>query len=214
MTGYIYKIVNLINGKVYVGKTTKTIQERFRDHILDSKRDRCKNRPLYRAFNKYGIENFSIEMIEEAPLEKLSEKEIYWIGYYHSYKEGYNATIGGDSKVLYNYNEIISLILNNKTVTEIIEKIGCCRDIVYEIAKRNNLKIYQPENNFEKNKKKVKQLDKSSNYLRSFSSIAEAGKWLLENNYIKQYNGGIRAHISEVCRGIRKTAYQFKWEYE
>ena len=64
MIGYIYKITNRLNQKAYIGKTIYTVEERWQEHIRDSKRDRCKDRPLYRAMNKYGIENFSIEQID------------------------------------------------------------------------------------------------------------------------------------------------------
>lgn len=218
MSGFIYKITNNINGKVYIGKTTETIKERFQGHINDSKRERCKNRPLYRAFNKYGIENFSIELVEEVPLESLSDREIYWIGYYHSYEEGYNATIGGDSKILYDHDKILERIKDGRTTKEIMEEFGCCRDIVYNIAKSAGVKIFYEESQLVKDmknsSKRIRQLDLSSNYLRSFDSSAEAGKWLVENGYAKSYTGGVRSHILDVCKGIRKTAYKFKWEFE
>lgn len=53
---FIYKITNLVNGKVYIGKTEETIEKRFRQHLSESNKDRCKNRPLYRAIRKYGKE--------------------------------------------------------------------------------------------------------------------------------------------------------------
>ena len=59
--GYVYCITNLINGKQYVGKTTSTIEERFKEHCRDSRKERCSKRPLYDAMNKYGVENFKIE---------------------------------------------------------------------------------------------------------------------------------------------------------
>jgi group I intron endonuclease len=62
---YIYMITNEINGKVYVGKTEESIQKRFVEHCADSKKERNKNRPLYRAMNKYGVENFTIHLLEE-----------------------------------------------------------------------------------------------------------------------------------------------------
>jgi len=64
---YIYAITNNINGKQYVGKTNFSLQKRFQEHIRDSKQRIKEHRPLYNAFNKYGIENFSIKVLEECP---------------------------------------------------------------------------------------------------------------------------------------------------
>lgn len=94
MFGYIYKITNKVNGKAYVGKTTDTVQVRWEEHLKDSKRKRCVNRPLYRAIGKYGADAFAIETLEEADLDVLSEREIYWIEYFNTYSDGYNATSG------------------------------------------------------------------------------------------------------------------------
>lgn len=93
--GYIYCITNKINGKKYVGLTVTTLANRFKEHKSDSKRRKCM--PLYRAFNKYGIENFYIEELEEVENDKLSEREIYWIKKLDTFnsKNGYNATLGG-----------------------------------------------------------------------------------------------------------------------
>ena len=71
---YIYIITNIINNKQYVGKTSKDIQRRFNEHISKSK-DENNIQPLYRAIRKYGIENFSLELLEECSLEESSEKE-------------------------------------------------------------------------------------------------------------------------------------------
>ena len=85
---YIYKITNLINGKIYIGKTLDTIEKRWKDHKKDSIRPRCEKRPLYSAMNKYGIENFAIEEVEECSEKELSEREKYWIEFYHSFHDG------------------------------------------------------------------------------------------------------------------------------
>ena len=61
MKGYIYLIENKINGKKYIGKTYSSIEKRWKEHIKDRTRF---DRPLYRAMNKYGIENFSIQELE------------------------------------------------------------------------------------------------------------------------------------------------------
>ena len=91
--GYIYKITNKINGKVYIGQTRKTIQERFQEHLKKAKIHT--NRYLYDAMNKYGYNNFIITQIEECLDIKLDEREIYWIKYYDTYNNGYNLTTGG-----------------------------------------------------------------------------------------------------------------------
>ena len=93
--GYIYKITNKINGKVYIGQTKKTIEERFQEHLKKAKIHT--NRYLYDAMNKYGYNNFQVSKIEECNNAKLDEREIYWIAYYKSNnkKYGYNMTAGG-----------------------------------------------------------------------------------------------------------------------
>ena len=70
---YIYKIVNNLNQKIYIGKTNRSIEERFKEHIR--KANQNIDRPLYRAIRKYGIENFTINQIEECSLEQVEECE-------------------------------------------------------------------------------------------------------------------------------------------
>ena len=73
--GYIYKIENTINGKIYIGKTDYfDVTKRWKEHKRAMNREDCKHRPLYRAFNKYGIENFKFSVIEET--NNTSERSI------------------------------------------------------------------------------------------------------------------------------------------
>ena len=212
MTGYIYKITNLINQKAYIGKTTNTIKERWGEHISESKSERAKNRPIYRAINKYGVENFSIELIEEVDIKELSDKEIYWIGYYDTYNNGYNATLGGDGRILYDYDSIKELIQKEYSTRQIIEVIGCCADIVHLVAKKNNLSIKKEFSDCMNPKKQVEQYDKQGNYIQSFESYAAAAQWLEDNGYVKGNLNGVRSHIGDVCKGKRKSAYKFIWK--
>ena len=94
----IYKITNQINNKCYIGKSNN-ISRRFRDHkrLAFQSGHKEYNKALYIAFRKYGLDNFTFEIIEELEDYSLSEeREIYWIKYYHSYENGYNETLGGD----------------------------------------------------------------------------------------------------------------------
>ena len=77
----IYKIENLVNGKVYIGQS-KHIKQRFEEHSSRLLKNKHENLYLQRAWNKYGEENFKFEVIEECEEEKLTEREQYWIDYY------------------------------------------------------------------------------------------------------------------------------------
>jgi group I intron endonuclease len=74
--GYIYNILNKIDNKIYIGQTLQKIQTRFNQHITrDSKRK--PNLPLYIAFKKDGITNFTFdvkETIKEKSKKKLLDK--------------------------------------------------------------------------------------------------------------------------------------------
>lgn len=93
----IYKITNLINGKCYIGQTTNS-KRRFTEHKAKGYGSE-KNKVLYYAFDKYGIENFSFEIIE-SQIENYNERERYWIRYYDSFENGYNQTEGGEEPPL------------------------------------------------------------------------------------------------------------------
>jgi|DEB0MinimDraft_6_1074348.scaffolds.fasta_scaffold31477_2 group I intron endonuclease len=89
----IYKITNEINGNFYIGKTTKTIEERFRNHLYESSYKRS-NTPLYKAIRKYGKNNFTIKIVEcEVPVLELDDREKYWI---EKLQPHYNLTKGGE----------------------------------------------------------------------------------------------------------------------
>lgn len=93
MTVGIYQIANLINGKLYIGQSNQ-IEKRWANHKIAAFNinDKGYHYPLYRAFRKYGIENFSFTILEQRSLEELNEKEQYWI---ELKKPEYNQTAGG-----------------------------------------------------------------------------------------------------------------------
>ena len=89
----IYQITNEINGKFYIGKTTKTPEERLKCHSYES-RYRRTGSFLHKSMRKHGVENFTISIIEsEIPETNLDERERYWI---QTLKPHYNLTEGGE----------------------------------------------------------------------------------------------------------------------
>ena len=89
--GVIYKITNKLNSMVYIGQTTRTVEERMKEHL-----HRVETY-VERAIAKYGIDKFEVSVIEEcATLEELNEREIYWISFYDCIRpKGYNICTGG-----------------------------------------------------------------------------------------------------------------------
>ena len=92
--GYIYKIINKIDNKCYIGQTMISLEERWRQH----KSDRSNCRYLKRAFEKYSIENFEIKLICICFDEDLNKFETQYITYYNTLvPNGYNLRQGGNN---------------------------------------------------------------------------------------------------------------------
>ena len=202
--GYIYLITNLINNKKYVGKTTQDIEKRWKEHINDSKREKCEIRPLYRAIRKYGKDNFKIEELEKCNTEVLSDREQYWINKLNTYIDGYNATLGGDGKILLDYDEIIRKYLTTHNATEVARVLNCSVDSVYKILRTNDIHVYSgAEIVKERTSKKVAQYDKKGNFIKIYNSTKDAERAM----------GNTQHHIAQVAIGKRKTAYGYIWKY-
>lgn len=124
MHGYIYKITNLINNRPYIGKTSQTVEKRWKSHYYEARRwKKCQetgtdfgySSSLYPAMNKHGYENFAIQLLEEVDsLEALNQREKYWIDFYDARNNGYNIAAGGHG----------GFFLGCKHTPEALEKIG------------------------------------------------------------------------------------------
>lgn len=192
---YIYLITNDINNKVYVGKTTETISNRYSKHIYDAKNSKD-NSAIHMAMRKYGIEHFIVQKIEECPIDVLSQKEIYWIKYYDSYNNGYNLTPGGDGQPLYDYDFIYENFQKGLTQKEIAELIGCEKHTITRALKNFNLTEYERQKGkYGNSKKSVVQINLNTNQIiNQFPSITAAA----------QHEGCSVAMMSLVCSGKRK----------
>ena len=207
--GYIYKITNLQNNKIYIGKTTTCIQERFSKHIYEANTPNTKGYMfiLHKAFRKYGINNFNIEQIEEIDNSLLNDREIYWINFYNSMMpNGYNMTFGGEGSTKINYKLVYELWDSGKSISQIASLLN------HSIAQlKMILSSYKNFNNEENNKrtinatkKQVGQYDKNTHELiKIYDSIKDAAVAVNVD----------RSCISRCCSGKKKSSRGFVWRF-
>lgn len=100
MSNCIYKYTNKENNHLYIGMTNN-FKRRYREHSNSALNPKSKdyNLPFHKALRKYGLDKFECEIIEDniSSIDLMKEREIYWIKYYRSNKNGnYNISSGGD----------------------------------------------------------------------------------------------------------------------
>lgn len=208
---YIYTITNSINGKQYVGQTSFSLEQRWRWHLSDLRKDSEAHRPLYSAMREYGVEHFVMSILEECSEDVANAREIFWINHLSTDITGYNLTKGGGGKKFFDYDLIFQMLKDGVPTINIAQKVGCSVYLVRDIAKANSYDRTQFIGaNFIGLSKPVSMLSNGNKV--AFKSAAEAARYIAEEKGIK-VTGGIRGHILECCRGIRKTAYGYEWQY-
>lgn len=193
MIGGVYKITNKLNGKIYIGQSIRPLT-RWKEHQYSSinATDRSYDYPIHKAMRKYGIDNFSFEIIEsieensqKALVDKLHKLEIYYIGFYDSYNKGYNATHGGDGH--YGLRGEQSPNWGKTASQETKDKMSRSQKA------REDL-----------NRKPVLQFDLQNNFIKEWICLMEIERVLK----IPATN------ISKVCKGKRNKAGGFKWKFK
>ena len=209
---YIYMITNEINGKVYVGKTEESIQKRFVEHCKDSKKDRCKNRPLYRAMNKYGCENFTVSLLEETDQPELREE--FWIDQKKSYHNGYNATRGGDGKKYLDYELIYNTYCKIQNATKTAKILGISSDTVRNVVSKKDKVLSSAEVVKATFSKAIVQSTLDGQIEICFESIADAARYVKQQGLTKINNlKGITKILRECANGKRNTAFGSCWHW-
>ena len=203
----IYKITNKINGKSYIGLSSN-IEERFKKH-----RQMQGEKILYSAFEKYGIENFEFSVLEYCLLEQLSEREKYWIAYYDTYNNGYNATLGGEGQCLIDYNLVIEDFLRTNCCKTTARNLGISQHSVGHILTTNGIKHKSFTECGGLNKRRVGQFTKTGEFIQEFVSQEEAANYLVSIGKTKASINTIRGHIGQNCAGKEKTSYGFVWKW-
>ncbi|MGF9988069.1 GIY-YIG nuclease family protein [Bacillus mycoides] len=95
--GVIYKIENLVNGKVYIGQTVRNYKRRMYEHRRKLRNNRHDNLFLQNAWNKYEETSFSFSIITECVVNELDELEVEWISLYQEKNLSYNLESGGST---------------------------------------------------------------------------------------------------------------------
>lgn len=210
--GNLYEIENQITGHKYIGKTYNTLQVRFARHIESSFDKEQGHRHLYRAFKKYGLDNFKIKLLGIYKHGVLEQKEVEYIAKLKD--DGvflYNETTGGDGSLMVTDKEEKAIIrmyvvdkqpvsaiarttwLSEKTVTKVLVNNYIFPDNLSRF--REHTGAFIP----------VYMIDaKTNEIIREFDSIKYAGRYLGVDE---------PSHISKVCKGKRNTAYGYKWGY-
>lgn len=150
--GYIYKIENKLNNKIYIGQTIHDPFYRMKQHVENSEFDKLKNNPYDLYFDLYelGAEKFDFSIIENVNVELLDEKEKFYIKKYNSYFDGYNNNYGGRGNSKYKNNKTTFEIMKNikffDNIKDLSNHLNCSEHYIREQTKGFNL-------NFGNNKK-------------------------------------------------------------
>lgn len=210
--GYIYKIINSLNNKCYIGQTKRNPQLRWYEHKYYANKGVTYKSALYNAIQKYGIDHFSFKILEEIENDMLDEREVYYINIFDSFYNGYNNTIGGDGNKgcqrRRKHEDIIPELYEKLKSTEKVAKyLSISRITVRNVLKDKEIFTKYKRNSLDYKKLEVVQLSLDSNILNNFSSLTEACESIgLDNKNVSE--------LSKCCKGKRKTAYGFIWKYK
>lgn len=128
----VYKIQNKINGKIYIGITKKSINERIKEHFIT-------NSLIGKALRKYGSQCFDITIItHDNNWTTLCDKEMEYICFYDSkYPNGYNLTDGGDGIYGYTFTKQVKQRMSESQLGK--KKSSSFKRIKREICSQNEI---------------------------------------------------------------------------
>lgn len=194
---WIYKITNLVNNKIYIGQTTRSVEDRWRDHCTLTK---SKHKSLIRlAVAKYGKQSFKIETIDQCfSIEELNWKEKERIEEFNSLSpNGYNLDNGGKGKTVHSLSKLkMSLAKIGRPNPHTDQSKAKLSAIKKGIKLNENHKISLSK--ARKDKKPVKCIQNNIVY-ESFSAAAKALNIPVQR-------------VSQCANGKRKSAYGYTFE--
>jgi len=234
----IYCAINKINNKLYIGQTTKSLEERKSSH--ERCRPHVKHLPFTRAIIKYGKDVFiwvTLTIVDNR--SDLNKKEKEWIKLLKTTDpvNGYNCACGGAGIILDGEREELRLNKIRKKIYQysmdglFIREFSCLTDATNILNLKLNMtgKISECANNKRKSFKNFRwsyikaehlenmtqwkgrsilQLTLSNEIIKTYESIRFAAE-SFKNKNIKS----TCAFINDVCNGKQNSAYGFKWKY-
>lgn len=212
-SGIIYKVINTETKQVYIGTTTKSIDERKKDHLQKS--NKGTGYKFHNAISTYGTDSFRWIQIDTASNnDELASKEIKYILEYDSLENGYNSDKGGGfKKTVYQYNldgtlknsfdnlnlAAVSINATKKSISK------ACWNVNHTLG--GYLWSYEFKEKFipepDSRKKEVIQYSLNGNVLALYISASEASR----------KSGISKTCISRWCRGEREQSGGFLWKY-
>lgn len=201
--GFIYKIENKQNRKIYIGKTVNTIRERWLEHIEEaSKGD---NSLLHKAIRKYGENGFYVDFIEQCSNDELNIKEIYYIALFQSHMEqyGYNMTLGGEGAMKYSDKDILDLWATGLRACEIAERLSANPNTISQRLKFLVEDGEARKRYFDTRKKSVVQYDIYGEPVRVWDCASNAEISLNIS----------RGNISKCCSKTQAIAGGYLWKF-
>ena len=231
----IYKITNLVNGKMYVGQTKGTLAHRWGQHRAEgnSQRDHHQYQTLYRAMRKYGVENFEIELLQECTEEELNALEIYWIGRLDTYRNGYNMTIGGITmrtkpketimdrrRPVEQYTLQGEYIARYESIAEASRQLNIHPRLIGSCCRRNQHTAGGYIFCYEGDKDRID--EQKGNLLRMNKNAFYVKQYTLNGEFIKEYASAHEAsdavgvsvtRICSCCRGEQRKSGGYQWCY-
>lgn len=205
-TGIIYGYVNLESGKMYIGQTLHP-EKRFNEHKNSKKRD-------WHVDYKKNPWKYEYSVIEyDIPEDKLDEREIFWIKFFGSYRNGYNLNEGGGGQRGYKHSEETKKKMSENHKGEKSYWYGKHpseehKRKLSEALKGTHLsddhKRKISESSKGKNSKPIIQYSKSGEFIKEWGSITEASE------YLNKYHN----NICSCLKGKIKSAYGYMWKYK
>ncbi|WP_047246930.1 NUMOD1 domain-containing DNA-binding protein [Maribacter thermophilus] len=210
----IYKAENIVTGEIYIGATSKSIEERKNDHIQKARNDTGSY--FQESIATYGVGSFEWTKIDTAMnLDELAKKEKTYILKYDCFQNGYNSDSGGGmAKTVYQFDILTGKLINsfknlksaasavNAGITTIsnacLNYTKTAKGFYWSYCKED---VYSGD--FDKRKKKVFQYSLDLDLIAEFKSVSEASR----------ITGNSKTCISRCCRGEREQSGGFLWKY-